>query len=55
MAKLAKQAINIAGVNKKIIGVSRFSEKGLQTELNEFGIVIKVLTIKKKNKLTPLI
>jgi nucleoside-diphosphate-sugar epimerase len=38
MAKLAKQAINIAGVNKKIIGVSRFSEKGLQTELNEFGI-----------------
>jgi nucleoside-diphosphate-sugar epimerase len=38
MAKLAKKAIDIAGVNKKIIGVSRFSEKSLQNELNEFGI-----------------
>jgi nucleoside-diphosphate-sugar epimerase len=38
MAKLAKQAIDIAGVNKKVIGVSRFSEKGLQQELNDFGI-----------------
>jgi nucleoside-diphosphate-sugar epimerase len=38
MAKLTKQAVDIAGVNKKIIGVSRFSEKGLQQELNEFGV-----------------
>ncbi len=38
MAKLAKQAIDIAGVNKKIIGVSRFSEKGLEDELNKHGI-----------------
>lgn len=38
MAKLAKQAVDIAGLNKKIIGVARFSEKGLQNELNEFGI-----------------
>lgn len=38
IAKLAKQAVDTAGVNKKIIGVSRFSEKGLQQELNELGI-----------------
>ena len=38
MAKLAKQAVDIAGVNKKIIGVSRFSEAGLQDELNQHGI-----------------
>src|SRR5215831_3238550 len=38
MAKLAKKAVDIAGVNKKIIGVSRFSEKGLEDELNKYGI-----------------
>lgn len=38
MAKLAKQAVDIAVINKKIIGVSRFSEKGLQDGLNEFGV-----------------
>ena len=38
LARLAKQAIDKAGVNKKIIGVARFSEEGLQKELNEQGI-----------------
>jgi nucleoside-diphosphate-sugar epimerase len=38
MAKLAKQAIDKAGVKKKIIGVSRFSEPGLLDELQEQGI-----------------
>src|SRR5881628_2532313 len=38
MAKLARQAVDIAGVNKKIIGVSRFSEEGLQDELTQYGI-----------------
>jgi nucleoside-diphosphate-sugar epimerase len=38
MAKLAKQAVDRAGVNKKIIGVSRFSESGLQKELDQEGI-----------------
>ncbi len=38
MAKLARAAVDIAGVNKKIIGVSRFSEPGLQDELNQLGI-----------------
>jgi len=38
LAKLAKQAVDKAGVNKKVIGVSRFSEPGLKDELNETGI-----------------
>ncbi|MCW3120272.1 MAG: NAD-dependent epimerase/dehydratase [Chitinophagaceae bacterium] len=38
LAKLARQAIAKAGVNKKVIGVSRFSEAGLQEELNDSGI-----------------
>lgn len=38
MAKLSKQAIDKAGVKKKVIGVSRFSESGLQDELNQHGI-----------------
>jgi dTDP-4-dehydrorhamnose reductase len=38
LAKLAKQAIDKAGVNKKVITVSRFSEEGLQQELNAYGI-----------------
>lgn len=38
LAKLAKQAVDKAGVNKKVIGVSRFSETGLQDELNQLGI-----------------
>src|SRR4051812_2651652 len=38
MAKLAKQAVDMAEVNKKIIGVSRFSEKDLRGELNKHGI-----------------
>ena len=38
LARLAKKAVDKAGVTKKIIGVSRFSEPGLQDELNQFGI-----------------
>ncbi|MES1215574.1 MAG: NAD-dependent epimerase/dehydratase family protein [Bacteroidota bacterium] len=38
MAKLAKQAIDKAGLDKKVIGVSRFSEAGLEEELNQHGI-----------------
>jgi len=38
LAKLAKQAIDIAGVKKKVIAASRFSEEGLQEELNNYGI-----------------
>jgi nucleoside-diphosphate-sugar epimerase len=38
LAKLAKQATELAGVKKRIVAVSRFSEKGLQDELDNFGI-----------------
>ncbi len=38
LAKLAHQSVEKAGINKKIIGVSRFSEPGLQAELNQAGI-----------------
>jgi nucleoside-diphosphate-sugar epimerase len=38
LAKLAKRAIEAAGISKRIIGVSRFSEKGLQEELEAAGI-----------------
>lgn len=38
LAKLARQAIERAGVAKRVIGISRFSESGLQDELNSLGI-----------------
>ncbi|WP_018612640.1 NAD-dependent epimerase/dehydratase family protein [Segetibacter koreensis] len=38
LARLAKQAADKAGINKRIIGVARFSEPGLQEELNNEGI-----------------
>ncbi len=38
LAMLAKQAIDIAGVQKKVIGVARFSEPGLQADLEQQGI-----------------
>ncbi|KAA6441253.1 NAD(P)-dependent oxidoreductase [Dyadobacter flavalbus] len=38
IARLAKQAIDRAGLDKRVIGVSRFSEAGLSDELNAAGI-----------------
>lgn len=38
LAKLARRAIDEAGLNKKVIGVSRFSSPGLQADLNRAGI-----------------
>ncbi len=38
MAKLARRAITQAGINKKIIGISRFSEAGTREELEADGI-----------------
>src|SRR5690606_9963125 len=38
LAKLAKRAINEAGVDKKVIGVSRFSEPALKEDLEAAGI-----------------
>lgn len=38
MAKLARKAILSAGINKRIIGISRFSEAGTREELEAEGI-----------------
>ncbi|GAB3257186.1 NAD(P)-dependent oxidoreductase [Larkinella harenae] len=38
MARLAKQAIDQAGIQKRVIGVSRFSDKQMQGELEADGI-----------------
>ena len=38
LAKLARRAVDAAGLQKTIIGVSRFSNKALQSELSNFGI-----------------
>jgi len=38
LAKLAKRAIDEAGITKKIMGASRFSNEGLFQELTDFGI-----------------
>lgn len=38
LAKLAARAIKQGGINKKVIGVSRFSEPGLQQELESYGM-----------------
>lgn len=38
MARLAKQAIDQAGLDKKVIGVSRFSDKDLKESLEQDGI-----------------
>lgn len=38
LAKLAKKAIKAAGIEKRVIGVSRFTETGLREELEREGI-----------------
>lgn len=38
MAKLARKAILQAGINKRVIGISRFSEEGTREELEAEGI-----------------
>src|SRR5699024_5758457 len=38
LAKLAKHAVDLSGKNKKIIGVSRFSEPGRKQKLEKQGI-----------------
>lgn len=38
LAKLARRAVEQAGVRKRVIGVSRFSSGGLERNLNEAGV-----------------
>ncbi|WP_276365488.1 NAD-dependent epimerase/dehydratase family protein [Chryseolinea sp. H1M3-3] len=38
LARLTRHAIDMAGIKKEVIGVARFSEPGLQQELEQHGI-----------------
>lgn len=54
LAKLAMRAIKEAAVNKKVIGVSRFSESGLQEELENDGIETIALDLLEDDQLQSL-
>ena len=54
LAKLAKHAIDKAGIRKKVIGVSRFSEHGLQDELDQEGIETYNADLLKEDQLQAL-
>jgi len=54
LAKLAKQAVDKAGVTKRIIGVARFSEPGLKDELNQSGIETIVADLLQEEQLEAL-
>ncbi len=54
LARLAKQAIDKSGGGKKVIGVSRFSEKGLQDQLEQAGIETYNADLLQDNQLQAL-
>ena len=54
LARVAKQAVDKAGLNKKIIGVARFSEPGLEKELNDEGIETVCADLLKDEQLQAL-
>lgn len=54
LAKLAKNAIDQAGVSKKVIGVSRFSSKDAQQDLESVGIETVAADLLNENDLQQL-
>jgi nucleoside-diphosphate-sugar epimerase len=54
LARLARQAIEMAGVEKRVIGVSRFSDKKLQAELEADGIETISADLLNENQLSRL-
>ncbi|WP_339793753.1 NAD(P)-dependent oxidoreductase [uncultured Imperialibacter sp.] len=54
LALLAKQAVDQAGLKKRIIGVSRFSEPGLQARLHQNGIETITADLLDENQLQVL-
>jgi nucleoside-diphosphate-sugar epimerase len=54
MARLAKQAIEMAGVKKRVIGVSRFSDNELQAALETDGIETISADLLNENQLSDL-
>ena len=54
LAKMTKRAINQAGLDKKVIGVSRFSSGHLKEELEDFGIETISIDLLKDEQLQAL-
>ena len=54
LARLAKQAVDKAGIQKKVIAASRFSEPGLQEELNALGIETIAVDLLEDDQLNSL-
>lgn len=54
LARLAKNAIDKAGLKKKVIGVSRFSEHGLQQQLENKGIKTYKIDLLRDDQLQTL-
>src|SRR6185436_19895731 len=54
LARLAKAAVDKSGSRKKVIGVSRFSEKGLQDELEQKGIETYAIDLLQDQQLQAL-
>ncbi len=54
MAKLAQKAISEAGIKKRIIGISRFSEAGTREELEAHGIETIVADLLDEDQLAAL-
>lgn len=54
LAKMTKRAIDQAGLDKKVIGVSRFSSEDLKNELEEFGIETIAVDLLKDEQLQSL-
>lgn len=54
LAKQAKRAINSAGIDKKVIGVSRFSTPGIQLSLIDAGIDTIIADLLREDNLKDL-
>lgn len=54
LARLAKQAFDLIGAERKVIGASRFSEPGLQNELEQLGIETHVVDLLNEDQLQSL-
>lgn len=54
LAKMTKRAIDQAGLDKKVIGVSRFSSGNLKEELDKFGIETIAVDLLKDDQLQSL-
>ena len=54
LARLAKSAVDKSGSRKKVIGASRFSEKGLQDELEQKGIETYAIDLLQDQQLQAL-